>query len=337
MIIFLLPWLLLSCKPGTDRQVSPAFYYWKSVFKLSDDVRESLDRGGVKKLYIRFFDVVWEDTKGPVPVAPVEFRTPVPQAFEVVPTVYITNQTLVKIAPGEVERLADRIYEKISQQLLRAGVKDVREIQLDCDWTLATRDKYFGLLKAFRKSAEGRKLSATIRLHQVKFAGKTGVPPVDRGLLMFYNMGSLKDTSTANSIYDTGTAQKYLSGFDEYPLPLDVGLPAYSWGVLIRRGKVVNLIYDADRGLLGRDRRFREIRPGKFRAEQAVSLNHIPLLPGDIVRMEEVGPDLCLEAAALISPYLKSDTLTVSLFHLDKKITDHYDQTVLEKIFSVFR
>ena len=89
-----------------------------------------------------------------------------------------------------------------------------KELQIDCDWTESTRDKYFHLLSTLRNELERNKqiISATIRLHQVKYAAITGIPPVHRGMLMYYNMGKINATDN-NSVYDKKIAEKYISSY----------------------------------------------------------------------------------------------------------------------------
>ena len=96
------------------------------------------------------------------------------------------------------------------------------------------------MLEAFKKEFPYQ-LSATIRLHQVKYREKTGVPPVDYGVLMYYNMGRITATG-ANSIYDRSTALRYLGKLRAYPLPLDIALPMFAWGVHSADGQVLNLV-----------------------------------------------------------------------------------------------
>ena len=96
------------------------------------------------------------------------------------------------------------------------------------------------MLEAFKKEYPYR-LSATIRLHQVKYREETGVPPVDYGVLMYYNMGRITATG-ANSIYDRSTALRYLGKLREYPLPMDIALPMFAWGVHSADGQVLNLV-----------------------------------------------------------------------------------------------
>ncbi|MEZ4901823.1 MAG: hypothetical protein R2822_08725 [Spirosomataceae bacterium] len=50
-----------------------------------------------------------------------------------------------------------------------------KEVQIDCDWTVATKAKYFRLLQQISALLPPSViLSATIRLHQIKFYRTTG-------------------------------------------------------------------------------------------------------------------------------------------------------------------
>ena len=108
----------------------------------------------------------------------------------------------------EIEKLADNILKKIHELNRKTPV----EVQFDCDWTQITKNNFFYFLSYFKKQLANRismttpdplrdlqtepVVSATIRLHQLKFPEKTGVPPVDKGMLMFYNTGNLRAWET---------------------------------------------------------------------------------------------------------------------------------------------
>ena len=100
----------------------------------------------------------------------------------------------------------------------------IKEIQIDCDWTDSTRNRFFRFTRTLGKlaHAEHSLISATIRLHQIKYFERTGIPPVDRGVLMFYNMGKLAAASERSSIFNTEDAEKYTSRLSQYPLPMDL-------------------------------------------------------------------------------------------------------------------
>ena len=108
-------------------------------------------------------------------------------------------------------------------------------------------NKYTDFLEEVKKSiSKDVKLSCTIRLHQVKYALKSGIPPVNRGTLMFYNMGDIYDQNESNSIYNLKNAEKYTAFIKDYKLPLDLALPIFRWYVHYRNNTVIGLITKKD-------------------------------------------------------------------------------------------
>ena len=55
-----------------NNNIEPAFYYWKSSFSITQTQKNVLQNIGVKTLYLKFFDVAWNnETKTPVPIAQI--------------------------------------------------------------------------------------------------------------------------------------------------------------------------------------------------------------------------------------------------------------------------
>ena len=240
---------IYSCSQKKQpRSVERAFYYWKSVLNISGFELKQLDTLQVNTLYIKFFDVDWNAvTQQPAPAAKLQTgHFKLPEKFGVIPTVFITNECIKKITSAQAATLADNIYKLVQDIVTANGFNTIKEIQIDCDWTASTKDTYFLLLEkinALWKNA-AIPVSATIRLHQIKFMSKTGVPPVKKGLLMCYNMGNLKNPATNNSILETSELEKYTAQLAAYPLPLDAAFPLFSWKVLFRNNLYSGLIQE---------------------------------------------------------------------------------------------
>src|SRR5665213_722628 len=182
--------IIISCKHASHKP-DRAFYYWRSNFNLLGRDVSYLKNVGVDKLYLHFFDVTWNEQQSkPLPVDEIKFGTEPGSKFNYVPVVFISNKVLEESYFDSIPVLATHIYDEV-EHIATENKITYQELQFDCDWTDATRTKYFKLLNFLhgKLTAEGKILSATIRLHQVKYADRTGVPPVDRGMLMFYNMG----------------------------------------------------------------------------------------------------------------------------------------------------
>ena len=188
--------LLASC---TQRSKSISFYYWRTSFRTDSAEQEALHTNAVQTLYVRYFDVDFLPADStPKAIAPLTPGTGSINAL-VIPVIYIKNRALQRLEPAGIKDLCKKIYGLATAVSLSIN-KTPAEIQFDCDWTETTRDKYFLLLQQYKMLSK-QIIAATIRLHQVKYLVQTGVPPVNHGILMYYNMGNI-DAGTTNSIYE---------------------------------------------------------------------------------------------------------------------------------------
>lgn len=239
--LYLLLVLLGACS-YEDTPPEQALYCWRTQVQFLAEEADFVKNNRIERLYIRYCDVGLRDN-APVPIAPVDIDTLSVQGKTVIPVVYLKNEIFnSELTEGNstyISTLAHRLGDYI-EQINRYYRLRVSEVQFDCDWSLSTKQAYFSMLEAFKKEYPYQ-LSATIRLHQVKYREETGVPPVDYGVLMYYNMGRITATG-ANSIYDRSTALRYLGKLREYPLPLDIALPMFAWGVHSADGQVLNLV-----------------------------------------------------------------------------------------------
>ncbi len=225
-----------SCQKEPSPSVS--FYYWKTTFVLNDYELKCLKENHVKRLYVRYFDIdLDKGSNEAFPVGTINFLQQ-PHGVEVVPVVYIKNKVMLNKGV-DLDTLAQHVTNYIAKINKKQGINS-NEIQLDCDWSENSRDRFMKFIEIL-KLKSNKKLSATIRLHQVKYFLKTKVPPVDYGVLMYYNMGTIA-ADKLNSVYDRKIAAKYLKSLKVYPMKLEVALPIFSRGVQIRDNKVVNLI-----------------------------------------------------------------------------------------------
>lgn len=234
-LVLLLSILLFSCKKEKTPDVS--FYYWKTKFDLSREENYTLKSNEVKKIYVRYFDVVVINNR-PFPVAPIHFVSKKDDQ-EIIPVVFIKNEVFL-VKQVDLTNLKEKVLSLVNQ-IDKANRFQTNEIQIDCDWSLGSREKYMQFLSLLKKDCK-KKLSTTIRLHQIKYFEQTKVPPVDYGVLMFYNMGKLSANTSTNSIYDKNVALNYIYSLKKYPLQLKIALPIFSWWVHSRNNTIMNLI-----------------------------------------------------------------------------------------------
>ncbi|MCS3867939.1 hypothetical protein J3D55_000855 [Chryseobacterium ginsenosidimutans] len=237
---------LFSCSKKENHDYT--FYYWKTKLALDKTEKEILNKATTPYLYTRFFDVDKINGKFQ-PIGAITKDKSFETDKQIVPTVFITNRTLLKITDQEIKFLAESINSLIQKKISEYHFKTSSEIQIDCDWTAGTRDDYFKFLKELKKIS-GKEITCTLRLHQVKDKVQTGIPPVEKVYLMCYSTSSPLENSDKNSILDVNTLKSYLSKIDEYPIKkIEVALPIYSWGIVtnyLGKHKLINALSEKD-------------------------------------------------------------------------------------------
>ena len=139
--------------PEQSQPVHPeknAVYYWKTTFNTDSADCNLLLRHKIGRVYMRMFDVVADiypyDNKVENRVVPnASIRICDPQnrlaedlaKIEFVPVVYITLEAL-KAMKGHEGTLASNIVTRVRNMCEYNGLRNVSELQLDCDWTPST-------------------------------------------------------------------------------------------------------------------------------------------------------------------------------------------------------
>ena len=312
---------LIACKPASKPDIH--FYHWKGVFKIDSLEQSFLKNINSKKLYLRFFDVDYHTDQGAVPIGITQISEKNTYKFEeIIATVFITNRTVLQIPTDKIADLAQKITKKIFSQGKGLPIKG---IQLDCDWSEQSQTKYFMLCSEIRKICKSKniELSATIRLHQYKYASQTGVPPIDRGVLMLYNVGDIDGRNTQNSILDLKIVRDYLSDTKPYPIHLDVALPVFSWAVVQRMGKTVNLLSQLHLTELEANQHIKKIQKNLYKITENHYFGGVYLYEGDNLRWENISIDLLENLCKEVSGHIQAKELI--FYHLENKILQHYE------------
>jgi hypothetical protein len=266
------------------------------------------------------------------PLAPIRFENIPSGKLSITPVVFITNETLQHATVTQMDTLAANIVRLLSSIAITNKLSLSNEVQIDCDWAAGTKEKYFYLLKNIRQQSflNNKTLSATRRLHQLKFISTSGIPPVDKGLLMYYNMGNLRQPQTKNSILDVDEAEKYITNVSSYPLPLDVALPLFDWYVWFHQGQYKGLIhtFELENTSLANER---------IQFDKDTTVNGFTFEKGDWLRYEGSATEEIKEAAKSIRRKLRQSELTLIFYHLDSANLINYKPHELEAIYNSFR
>lgn len=336
-----------SCQPADGTQ-SPhhaevnGVYYWKTVLTLDDDALDFMNRHGVRRVYLRLFDVTADHyadlpEEKAVPNATVrvgrhEYRLlqdSLSQS-EFVPVVYITLDALRAMA-GQEALLATNIVTRARNMCQYNGLPNVSELQLDCDWTGTTEAAFFTLCDEVKRCIAEQelpwRLSSTIRLHQLA----RPVPPVDNGVLMVYNTGNFSDPDAANSIIDPDDVRPYLKHLPSYPLHLDVAYPTYAWQLLFSNRQFIGLTNGLE---LTDTTKFRRRSHNVFIAKSAMPHRNRIIRAGDMVRAETSAAADILTVKRAIDAALRGKPHSNIIYHLDPDNLSKYSYDEINGIFS---
>ena len=305
--------LLMGCSDDTN---SISFYHWKSNAQLNGTEVNALEQAQAETVYLHYFDVDAAKPQsygdpGVYPVGVLKEVGPELKSRSIVPVVFIANRVFEREV--EAAKLAEQIKTLVNEMSTEHFGQPLPALQVDCDWTASTRTAYFEVLELLKPDFE---LSTTIRLHQLKYPDDTGIPPVDRGALMVYNIGSLSNFEQ-NSIINTATVRDYINSNTSYPMELDVALPLFSQLVIRNNRGQHRLLAGLHRqSLQAATTHFEASGPHTFTVLRDTLCHGYFLYKGYELKVEEVNLDSAMAARAVVHAsdlHLKSTIF----YHLD--------------------
>jgi hypothetical protein len=258
---------------------------------------------------MHYFDVEMHNDK----VRPVYVLSKVDDIYKnynIIPVVFITNKA---IQEANMNSLSNKISELIDQISQHHFSKTLKDIQIDCDWTQSTRNKYFSLID---KLQEKYNINVTIRLHQIKFQQKTGIPPVSRGTLMLYNIGDLKNQKQ-NSILQADIVEQYINSSSSYPLELDIALPLFSQTVIKNNNNQIRIINGTNKTAMNEaSDYFKQIDTNIYQVKKDTLYKGLYLSSGYTIKLEHSDKDQIINSYHHIEQS-KLNCNDIIFYHLD--------------------
>lgn len=327
--LFFLVILYASCTEETPPAIS--FYYWRTTHQLSFSEKNTIKDNNVSKLYIRYFDIDLNSKNEPVPRSAIQFYE-TPSVEEIIPVVYIKNHVFFD-ATMDVSELAIKVNKYIAEISASIGV-GYKEVQIDCDWSLKSKNKYLEFIESFKKVSKKR-ISATIRLHQVKYFDKTSIPNVDSGVLMYYNMGVVS-TDSLNSIYDKAIASQYIKSLKKYPLSLNFALPIFSWGIHIRNDKVMGLRSKINAFEIKSDTNFIALEDSFYKIKHPFFRKGIFYKKNDLLKIEAIEKRDLLEMVNDLKRNTSEWPKEIIFYDLDSLNLRNYERKIFKEVIANF-
>ena len=323
-LLFCLSLFFASCRKSES--VDFSFYHWKAKAKYSQTIEKALQQADVSTIYMHYFDVQLEKGEGDGELFPVYVLNEVDKEYanyDIVPVVFITNEAMKW--EMDIENLSSRIHTLIDEISQLQFNKKIAKIQLDCDWNTSSRDNYFELIELLKKHYD---VSVTIRLHQIKYKDKTGVPPVENGALMLYNVGKL-DNEQQNSILQSDIVSSYIGENTAYPIDLKLALPVFSQTVIINKKNDIRLVKGVDRPSIKKDtEHFHQTDDNLFEVVKDTLYQGFYLSEGYKLKLEEISESEIISSAAIIKNS-KLNTSGIIFYHLDEQTLTNINITNL--------
>ncbi len=329
---------LFSCQKKIEK-VEPSFYYWKSdEWRLSANENNAIDSLRIKNLYIKFFEVDHTEALGNFPISKVNlsFDEDYGQKHidvNIIPTIYIRNEVFLKTNGKSIDSLADNVNFLIDKYTKEKFKKyQVKEFQMDCDWTPKSKSNYFLFLKKLKEISK-KEISCTLRLYPYKYPDKIGIPPVDKAMLMCYNLLPPTESQFQNSILDNKELEKYLKNVKQYPLHLDIALPIFSWMQIYQNNRFVDVVYGSN----DFEKNLKVIKPLWYESKVDTTINNIYIRKGDKIKFEKISSENLTKSIKLLKKYGHWNKETrVSLFSLDESILNNFSNEELSQIYIGF-
>ncbi len=336
--------LLSSCQQNSRvEHVERAFYHWKNQSVYYENVKH-LKELKIEKLYIKLFEVDYSTTRGNFPFSkykPRYYEFDNIDSIQIVPTIFIKNGIFQFNDEKSLDKLADNIVylvQKYSEEdRFNNNTRTIftyDEIQIDCDWTKSTQDKYFYLLKKI-KELSGKEISCTLRLYPYKYPKEMGVPPVDKAMLMCYNLIKPLSQENKNSILDLEELKSYLDKRKSYPVHLDIALPTFYWTQMYQNNQFTQLV---DLSTKDVKKISKPIKPLWYEVVNDTSIDYDTYLRvGDQLKCEDVSSETLNKAIDLIRKNVALDKrTTISLFDLDESTFKQYTHEELSGFYNRF-
>lgn len=342
---------LYLLRPKQQIGAQKGIYHWKTNFSKStymSDESSFLIQHQIKKVYLKMIDVDYNEAAGIFPATKTDINyyavSGTDDSCQYVPVIYISNEVLKHLNKDNYVFFANKFLTHALRIYTYTRVLP-SEIQIDCDWTKGTKEAYFNLLLTMRKLAPQFTYSVTLRLFPYKYSDDLGVPPVNRVMLMLYNMENAKNYNSQNSLFNANEARKYLKR-KTYPLPLDVALPVFSWTLVFRNQKFLNVYTDNIVPKISLQEYNGEpeytlsaITQNKYLVEKTSrrTYNNYDLKVGDMLKIESCGENELKQAKMLLNYLPLSEQSTIALFDLDLNELNKLSHEQIEAAYTFSR
>ena len=117
-----------------------------------------------------------------------------------------------------------------------------------------------------------------------------------------------------------------------YPLPLDVALPLFSWGLQMRNGKVIDLLNKINFTQFENDSNFTILTSNRYQAKHACFKAGYYFQQGDEVKGEHVPAEDLLDITTQINQHTNHRIGKLIFYDLDSTNLIQYEKDIFQKV-----
>ena len=129
---------LFSCNKKIN-DISFSLYYWKNNVNLTEKQKHIINSNSIEYIYIKICDFKWN--KSTQTIETPSISNIIKSNKKITPVFFIENK-IFEMKSGK--EFYDFFQKKIKNF---SYLKDITNIQIDCDWTIETKENYFSFLK----------------------------------------------------------------------------------------------------------------------------------------------------------------------------------------------
>ena len=149
---------------------------------------------------------------------------------------------------------------------------------------------------------------------------------------MYYATTNPLEFNDNNSILDNKLAENYCKNIEQYPIPLDVALPIYSWAILENQVGEKRLLNGIRNEKLKDTSLYKSSKPNFYLVKKDHYLDGNYIYEDYTIKIEEISKAQLQQSATFLKNKIKNKELNTIFFQLDSSNLIHYSIDLFKTI-----
>lgn len=322
MILFIFLGSFFACNQKKAKNIPPSFYYWKNTYLLTDFEKLTLSHLNVQKIYLRVFDVNWENGK-PVPANPLT-SIDLHNKYNIIPCVHISQAVINNLDTSFYDYFADLMIKQVA---LAATDNQFtyKSVLLDFEVDKLNYKKYYLLLKKLKEQLKEIDFLVNFPLDMLDKLPKNQALYWDMLMVKLNNTAPPQKDTAHNSILDLTQVKQLAVNIPKITTRYAAVIPLYSWAIQYRKDSIIRYLpRRSSTDFLDQDLFW--LVKGRYQLAKDTVFKNIPFLKGDEIKVEAVNETKYLNLTKLLVPYAFKELV---YFDIDEPNMRRFNHEVL--------